>query len=124
MNTYEPLDLSAFNDELAGKTLPILRNPTRGLRVKFLPATGVEFMACVAEILNCETGEVDALFVDYDAALFTWLFVPLVGDDGKIILPYVYELWDRHTETIVKGLRSVSSQRAILGSRPLPSQET
>lgn len=106
MNIFEPLDLGKFSPDLAGDTIQILRNPTRGLFIKFLQARGDEFIACVAEILNVPVDGIDTLFNAYDAALFTWLFVPIIGDDGKLIFPYVYELWDRHTEKTIKALRS------------------
>lgn len=103
---YEPLDLGVFDPDLAGDTIQILRNPTRGLRIKFLPSTGDEFLAYVAEIIDMPVAGISTLLDDFDSTFFTWLFVPIMGDDGKLILPYVYELWDRYTEATVKKLRS------------------
>ena len=123
MNIYEPLDLGAFSPDLAGQTLNVLRNPTRGMRIKFLPSTGQEFLDCVAEILNVKPDEVNAIFDGYDAALFQWLFVPVAGDSG-LILPYVYELWDAYADETIKKLRSASSRRVISGNRPSASQNT
>ena len=111
MNQYEPLDLGAFSPDLSDDTIQILRNPTRGFRQRFLPSVGQDFIACCAEILDCKPEEIDALFANYDASLFTWLFVPVRDDDGAWILPYVYEIWDRATETTIKKLRSPSLLR-------------
>jgi hypothetical protein len=105
MNIYEPFDLGAFDPELAGRTLNILRNPTRKLRREFWLSNGEAFNAGVGAILGVEVGEIEPLFDDLDAALFKWLFVPVAGD-GSISLPHVYQLWDAYAAERIKKLNA------------------
>lgn len=110
-NIYRPFDLGAFSPDLAGETIQVLQNPTRNLRVGFLPSSGAQFLDYVAQILDVTVPNIDFVLGSYDAALFTWLFVPVLGDDGRVILPYVYTIWDDYAAETIKKLRSASPQR-------------
>jgi hypothetical protein len=101
---YAPYDLGAFSEDLRGQTIDLLQNPTRGFRKSFFGAIKDEFIADVAYICNIRVEDIDQAFAQYEEALFMWLFVPVMGNDEKVILPQVYRIWDVYAEERVKKL--------------------
>lgn len=106
---YAPFDLGAFDAALDGEVIQLLQNPTRAFRQSFLLSAGDDFRAGVALVCGIAPDEVESTWGQYDAAVFAWLFVPLVdGDpnDPHISLPAVYAEWDRITAERVKKARA------------------
>jgi len=105
--TWQPFDLGAFDASLEGEVIQLLRNPTRSFRQTFVLARGDDFPAAVAFICQIEPGQVEPVFGQYDATLFTWLFVPYM-QDGLVVLPHVYRVWDEATKERIKKLGAPS----------------
>lgn len=104
---YADVDLGEYDEAYAGQSLRVLLNPTRAQRRDFLraavdPASG-PWLAHMALILDCAAEDVGLMVDGMDIEILHWLFVPHVGDDGKVVLPEVYRVWDRYVDQRVKA---------------------
>lgn len=120
---YAPVDLDEFDEALKGETVELLQNPTYALREGYLGSEGEAFIAATCEICHVKgPDELRALFGPFEQAVFAWLFVPELGDDGKLIRPHVYEVWDRHNaERLKKAAARSKPQTSRAASEPAHS---
>jgi hypothetical protein len=63
------------------------------------PAAGA-WLDHMAVILDCQ--DVAQVVDGMDIEILNWLFIPRV-EDGRLVLPAIYEIWDRYVAQRVKA---------------------
>lgn len=101
---YDDVDLGEYDEAYKGQALRVLQNPTRGMRRDFMrasvdPASGA-WLEHMALILDCQ--DVAQVVDGMDIEILNWLFIPRV-EAGKLILPAIYDVWDRYVDQRVKA---------------------
>ena len=107
MDIYADVDLSEYG--LEGVTMRLLVNVTRGFRKQFIQASmeggaGATWLDITKRILDLDEDAIDNL----DPLVLSRLTIPFVGDDGKLIMPVVYRVWDKWISDRVKALASMA----------------
>lgn len=116
---YINFDLGRYSDELAGQSIKLLQNPSRGfkqsyVRASFNASVGLEakaFLAHLAVVLGVEGEDaVQAQVDDLPEDAFQWLFLyTLDGWDAEtkvwrtLIRPHLVSLWDDYVTEQVKA---------------------
>ena len=98
---YEDVDLSKYGLDA---TMRVLVNPTRKFRKEFwarcLSGAGDAWADSVRIILGGDPDVADNL----DPIVLHRLLVPHIADDGKPILPAIFDIWDTYVDVRVKAL--------------------
>lgn len=104
---YAELDLGEYDERYRGERLTLLQNPTRRFRQDFFTSTvrmsSDEFLNAIALILDCPREGIADVVDNLDIEILHWLFVPHTGDGDKLIMPFIFNVWDRYVHERVKA---------------------
>jgi hypothetical protein len=101
MDIYESIDLTEYG--LEGVTMRLLVNPTRKLRRDYIASWTAQdgaWLEHIKRVLDCTDEVIDNL----DPLVLHRLCVPHIADDGALIMPVVFAIWDKWVSDRVKSL--------------------
>lgn len=126
-------DMGRYSDELAGLTINVLQNPTRGFRQSFVKSAwnasvGVEqsvFRSHLAVVLGVDGDDgVQAAVDDLPDDAFHWLFLyTLDGWSAEaksfatMLFPYLLTIWDDYVTEQVKARAARESKSSLRGEK-------
>lgn len=104
---YAEIDLGEYDSAYAGLHLRVLQNPTRAMRWAYYQSaknTGTDgWIEQMGLLLDCPADQVGEMIDGMDIEILHWLFIPHLDDDGKVIMPFVFNIWDRYVSERVKA---------------------